>query len=191
MGLIWDNKCFLHLTTWAPRSIHDARLLRHSTLFQEISRGNVISNKGTHLGDAGEILFVMVGDLMFPWLRLQWLIKRFNENTCDQKERYFNRKLCSARVVLENPFEMLKECWWLLCKKSVCEFYNAKYVIMVAVLLHNICIYKNDPCKPSWRLDVEHLVFVNDGTLQPESIDSKRQNIEISQKISEWLWNYD
>ena len=75
----------------------------------------------------------------------------------------------------------------IVCNKSVCEFYNAKYVIIAAVLLQNICIYKNDPCKTSWRLDLEHLVFVNYRTLQLESIDRKRQNIEISQKIRECL----
>ena len=75
----------------------------------------------------------------------------------------------------------------MLYKKCVCESYNAKYVIMAAALLHNICIYKNHPCKPRWRLDVEHLKLVNHDILQLESSDRKRQNIEISRKISEWL----
>ena len=34
----------------------------------------------------------------------------FNENTRDQKEKYFNRKLCSTRVVSENTYGMLKRC---------------------------------------------------------------------------------
>ena len=45
MELIEHNKRFLDLTTGAPGSIHDARLRQHSTLFQEISRGNIIPNK--------------------------------------------------------------------------------------------------------------------------------------------------
>ena len=108
MGLIGHNKRFLHLTTEAPGSIHDARLLRHSTLFQEISRGNIIPNKGINLGDAGEIplVTITIGDSAFP--RLQWLVKGFKENTRNQKERYFNKKLYSPRVVSENVYGMLK-----------------------------------------------------------------------------------
>ena len=105
-GLIGHKKRFLHLTNGAPGSIHDACLLRYSTLFQEITLRNIIPNKGINLGDAGEITLVMIGDSAFP--RLEWLIKGFNENTRNQKERCFNKKLCSARVVSENAYGMLK-----------------------------------------------------------------------------------
>ena len=59
MGLIEHNKCFLHLT---PRSIHNARLLRPWTEFQEISRGNNILNKGINLGDVDEMPLAPIGD---------------------------------------------------------------------------------------------------------------------------------
>ena len=45
MGLITHNKRFLHLTTDAPGSTHDARLLRYSTLFEGIQSGGGIPNK--------------------------------------------------------------------------------------------------------------------------------------------------
>ena len=45
MGLIGHNKRFLYLTTRTPEIIHDTRLLRQPTLFQEISRGNIIQTK--------------------------------------------------------------------------------------------------------------------------------------------------
>ena len=88
-------------------SIHDARLLPHSTLFQEISCGNIIPNKDINLGDTGEIPIVTIGDSAFSGL--QWKIKSFNENTRDKKERYFNKELSSA--IVENAYGMLKERW--------------------------------------------------------------------------------
>ena len=100
MGLIGHNKRFLHLTTGAPGSTHDARLLRHSSLYKDISNGDGIPNKSIDLGDAGKIPLATVGDSAYP--RLSWLIKGFNETTRDPKERYFDKKLCSARVVTEN-----------------------------------------------------------------------------------------
>ena len=47
-----------------------------------------------------------MGDTAFT--RLEWLLKCFSEYTRDLKERYYNKKLCSARVVTENAYGMLK-----------------------------------------------------------------------------------
>ena len=69
MGLIGHNKRFLYLTTRTPEIIHDTRLLRQPTLFQELSRGNIISNKDINLGDTGEIPLVTKGYSAFPRLQ--------------------------------------------------------------------------------------------------------------------------
>ena len=42
----------------------------------------------------------------FP--RHPWLLKNYSKNTSDPQQKYFNKKLCSARVVTENAFGMLK-----------------------------------------------------------------------------------
>ena len=49
---------------------------------------------------------VTIGNGAF--LRHPWLLKGYNENTTDQQQRYFNKKLCSARVVIENANGVLK-----------------------------------------------------------------------------------
>ena len=99
----------MHLTTGAPGSIHDARLLRYSALSKDIQRGGGIPNKSIILGDFGEIPLVTIGDTVFP--RLEQLLKCFSENTPNLKKRYDNLKLCSARVVTENAYGMLKGRW--------------------------------------------------------------------------------
>ena len=76
MGLVGHNKHFLHLTTGAPGSTHDARLLRHCSLFRIICNGGGIPNKSVSLGNAGEIPLITIGDSAFP--QLTWLIKTFN-----------------------------------------------------------------------------------------------------------------
>ena len=100
MGLFGHNKCFLHLTISAPGSTLDVCLLRRCSLFCIVSNGGGILNKSVSLGNASETPLITIGDSSFP--RLSWLIKAFNENTRDPKEKYFNKKLCSARVVTEN-----------------------------------------------------------------------------------------
>ena len=63
MGLVTQNKRFFHLTTGAPGSVHDARLLRRSSLFQQICRGEKIPNKTINLGDdLGEMTLLTIID---------------------------------------------------------------------------------------------------------------------------------
>ena len=38
--------------------------------------------------------------------------------------------------------------WRLTYKKCECKLYNVRYVIMAAAVLHNTCIYRNDPRNP-------------------------------------------
>ena len=69
MGLIGQNKNFFHLTVSAPGSVHDARSPRRSSLFQQISKGENISNKVISLGDdTGVIPLLTIGDGSFPQL---------------------------------------------------------------------------------------------------------------------------
>ena len=109
MGLIAHNKRFLHLTTGAPGSTHDAQLLRYSVLFKDIQHGDGIPNKSIILGDFGEIPLVTISDTTFP--RLEWFLKCFSENTRDLKERYYEENLCSAKVVTEKAYGMLIGRW--------------------------------------------------------------------------------
>ena len=44
-------------------------------------------------------------------------------------QRYFNRKLCSARVVSEHAYGMLKGWWKILYKRSEC-LNNISLIIM-------------------------------------------------------------
>ena len=113
MALVSYNKRLLDLTVNAPGSTHDARLLKFSQFYKDTIHGEGLPDKTISLGDNfGEIPLVTIGDSAFP--RHAWLVKAFNEYTVVPKERYFNKKLCSARVVSENCFGMWKGRWRIL-----------------------------------------------------------------------------
>ena len=65
--------------------------------------------------------------------------------------------------------------------------FNLKYVIMACIMLHNLCISRNDPCEPRWRLEIKHL-----GLIRKNHLD-RSENKDLSDltrlKISNWLWN--
>ena len=105
MGLVTHNKRFLYAAVGAPGSTHDARLLRHTSLFKDIVSGDVIPDQQLELGDFGTIPLVTVGDSGFP--KFAWLLKAYDDRTNDPQQRFFNKCLRSARVVCENAYGML------------------------------------------------------------------------------------
>ena len=151
MRLVGYNKRFLNLTVGAPGSTHDARFLRNTGLFKQILNAQGLPDKTVDLGDEyGKITLVTIGDSAFP--RFSWLLKNLNCNTNDERERYYNIKMNSARVVTENCYGMLKRRWRILYKKAESTVFNLQYIIIACVMLHNFCIVKHDPCNPRWRL---------------------------------------
>lgn len=184
MGLVGYDKRFLQLTCNAPGSTHDARLLRRSKLYQDIQLGHGLPNKYVNLGDdLGDIPLVTIGDSAFP--QFAWLVKAFANNTGDVKKRFYNTKLCGARVVTENAYGMMKGRWRLIYKKCEVKLFNIKYVIMVCGLLHNLCIARNDPCKPRWKLEVQEISLIDKNVAR---IENKAESQRISNKIADWVW---
>ena len=144
LELVGYNKRFLYCGVGAPGRMHHYRMLRSTSLYKKIISGNIIPDKGITLGDFGNITLVTIGDAGFR--KRAWLLK----DTRDPKQRYFNTKLCSARVVTENTYGMLKGRYRILYKKTECRLKNLKYVIMACVMLHNLCISVRDTCLPRW-----------------------------------------
>ena len=128
LALVGYNKRILSCSVGAPGSTHDARLLRNTKIYRDILAGRVLPNKGVSLGESGKIPLVTIGDSAFP--KHSWLLKGFNEATTDPLHRLFNKKLCSARVVTENAFGMLKGRFRFLYRKTECRMKNLKYIIL-------------------------------------------------------------
>lgn len=184
MGLIGHNKRFLWAAVGAPGSTHDSRLLKSCAIYDKIEEGTVMPNRMMRLPDCGTIPFTTVGDSAFP--RRNWLLKPYNENTCrEAKKKYFNKRLCSARVVSEHAYGMLKGRWRFLYKKTECKLSNIQHVIMAGITLHNICITRYDPCRPRWRLKVNQLHLIRRGARGGAEFPDPE---EVRGRIANWLW---
>ena len=182
MGFVAHNKRFLDLTCNAPGSTHDSRLLKRSKIYQDIQAGLVLPNIHLELdGDLGSIPLVTIGDTAFS--QHEWLLKAF-PTTQNVKKRYFNTKLCGARVVTENAYGMLKGRFRILYRCEA-KLRNVKYIIMACVLLHNLCIARKDPCNPRWKLTVEELSLVRKIVNRREN---KTTSKSIAEKIVKWIW---
>ena len=170
MGFIGYNKRFMWAAVGAPGSIHNSTLKKLSNLFP---------NQCFNLSPYREIPLT-IGDSAFP--SRPWLLKPYQEGTGVLVEKHFNTRLSSARVVTEHVYGMLKGRWRLLYKKMECDLENIQVVVMTCILLHNICIAKNDPCNPRWKLKVDELNLVRGNATQPDDPDA------IKTTITNWLW---
>ena len=138
----------------SPSRTH-ARLLHLTKVFSEIQSGRAIPQPYLDLGeDLGEIPLALLRDTAFP--QFAWLLKAFSESK-DPNKCYFNVILYSARVVTENASGMLKGRWHLIYKKCESKMHNVKYVVMACMLLHNLCIARQDPCNPQGKLNADEL----------------------------------
>ena len=128
------------------------------------------------LENFGEIPLVTTGDSAFP--RFSYLIKSYNENTTDKQQKYFNKRLCGARVVTGNAYGMLKGGWRILFKRTECRLFNLRYIIMACIALHNFCISVLGPCKPRWKLHVRDLELIKKHIIRNEYCGIKSQQNE-------------
>jgi hypothetical protein len=76
---------------------------------------------------------------------LHWLVTPFKDNghlTCEQN--MFNYRLSASRIVIEHAFGLLKGRFRRLRKFDNISKQLCTEMIMVACILHNICIDAND-----------------------------------------------
>lgn len=106
---------FMHVAVCYPGSIHDARVLRLSGLYN-LGNNKQILQSPTRIINGTEVPPLIVGDSAYPLLT--WLVKPYQDRgRLSAEERKFNIKLSAMRSVVERAFGMLKLRWRLLYKK--------------------------------------------------------------------------
>ena len=136
------NLKFIHVSFGYPGSIHDARVLRLSGLF-DLGENEQILTSPMKIVSGTEILPLIIGDSAYPLLK--WLVKPYpNRGHLTPDEREFNKRLSAARSVVERAFGMLKGRWRLLLKKVEQQTRTLSKTVLAACVLHNICIDHGD-----------------------------------------------
>ena len=107
--LVGHNKCFSYAAFGALGSTHNAQMLKSTNLFKNILHNQTIPDRTIYLGKSGEAPLATVGDSAFP--QFHCLIKCYKKNAQDLQQQFNNKKLCSACVVTENAYGMLKGRW--------------------------------------------------------------------------------
>ncbi|KAJ3581651.1 hypothetical protein NHX12_019472 [Muraenolepis orangiensis] len=108
-GMFWD------VCVGYPGSMHDARVLRQSHLWDDLGSGEFLSQKKVNISGC-DVGYYLIGDPAYPLQK--WLMKPFSDTGRLTREQHtYNYRLSSARSVVEMCFGRLKGRWRCLLKK--------------------------------------------------------------------------
>lgn len=130
-GICKDNLQFIHTNIGWPGRVHDAKVLRNSSIWEE---GYQKCRYGrNHL----------LGDGAYP-LKV-WLITPYRDNGhLTRQQKYFNKCLSSKRQVIERAFGLLKGRFRRLKHINNRSVRSSCDTIQAACILHNLCIQNED-----------------------------------------------
>ena len=141
-AVVDGRKIFLDVAAGFPGSMHDARVLRNSSIYDRAEQGNILRAGPIHRIGPHEIQPYLVGDSAYPLSR--WLQKPYPEGTRDPNEIQFNYELSAARVKVECAFGILKSRWRILSYIEESSMRRISRIIVGCAVLHNFCIMNGD-----------------------------------------------
>ena len=124
-----------------PGSMHDARVLRNSTIFDLAENDQILTGPAVRIR-GNELKPYLVRDSAYPLA--SWLQKLFPEATRDPEEVAFNKALFAARVAVECAFGMLKNRWRILGKRLDSRISFANKITIACAVLHIFCLLNQD-----------------------------------------------
>nr|CAI5846438.1 unnamed protein product [Callosobruchus analis] len=129
-GVCDHNKKFIDLLVGEAGSIHDARLLKRSSLYEKCVKGFLQRD-------------FLLGDSAYPCLN--WSIPPFRDNgNLTPNQREFNYRHSATRIKIENAFGALKGKFRLLKRFDNENIMFMVECIVAAAVIHNICIDLQD-----------------------------------------------
>ncbi|XP_077089883.1 uncharacterized protein LOC143741409 [Siphateles boraxobius] len=129
-------------------SLHDARVLRLSTLWELASRGNHIPANTRNIGWVN-VGYYILEDSAYPLQN--WLLKPFiDTGRLTAEQQVYNMKISRTRVVVENAFGRLKGIWRCLMKRNDCSVDLVKSMVLTCCALHNLCESHGESYESAW-----------------------------------------
>ncbi|XP_051160010.1 putative nuclease HARBI1 [Leptopilina boulardi] len=123
-GVVDENKKIIDICVGYPGSVHDARVLRESTISTKLR--DTCGDNGYLLGDTA---YLCLNHLMVPYK---------DRGNITRAQIKFNQKLSQCRVVVENAFGCLKQRFRLLYHMKVRNIVRLVQIVVACCVLHNL-----------------------------------------------------
>ena len=148
-AIVDHNYLFTDVYVGWPGSVHDARVLANSSVYEKRNDGKLLCGP---VQDG--IRLFLVGDSAYP-LR-PWLMKPFpHSGALSAQKKLYNYRICRGRVVVEIAFGRLKARWRRLSKQNDMSVDNVPTVVCACCILHNICQIHKENFNDEWLDDVD------------------------------------
>ena len=135
-----------------PGNSHDSIIFQSTQLWTNISEGQGIPSIGKDLGGV-TVPPLVLGDSAFPFQT--WLMKPFTNAVLSPQESYFNYRLSRARMTTGCAYGKLKGRWRVLLRKCVSPPEKVRTVALTCIVLHNICIKREDTLSNQLDLTID------------------------------------
>lgn len=137
LALVDSDYNFIFADIGAPGRISDGGVFQNSLLWKKITRDELNLPPACPLpGRQKPVPFVFIGDGAFALTT--HVMKPYPGNHADGTlQRTFNKRLSSARVIVENVFGVLTSVFRILKKPMEIQVEKAKSITMSCILLHN------------------------------------------------------
>ena len=130
---------FMDVSTGWPRSIHDAKVLRLSTLYQRAEYNLILTEPVKRINGVTERPFWSV-ILLTPYYS-GWLLY---PHSCNLNQNQAKFKILSKhRVIVERAFGKLKCRWRCLPKPFEENTPKVQHTILTCCILHNTCVHED------------------------------------------------
>ena len=108
-GVVDHKYRFTDIYIGWPGSVHDARVLAHSSLYEKAIGDKLLPSSSRSIAGESVPLFIL-GDSAYPLMT--WLMKPFPHNSMlSNQQKTYNYRTSRARIVVENAFGRLKGRW--------------------------------------------------------------------------------
>lgn len=141
-GVVDADGKFIDVSTGWPGSIHDARVLRLSSLYR-LAENNSILMEPVRRINGVSVRPLLIGDSAYPLL--PWLVGPYpHSRQLNRDQSKYNKVLNKTRVIVERAFGKLKCRWRCLLKPLEENTSKVPRTILACCILHNICILRGD-----------------------------------------------
>ncbi|XP_062610167.1 uncharacterized protein LOC134271947 [Saccostrea cucullata] len=168
-AVVREDLRFIDIFVGFPGKVHDARVLRHSKLFEN---GPVLCGDGHLLSDSA-----------YP--NLSWLLTPFRDNGhLTEVQTRYNYIHSSIRSTVERAFGLLKGRFTRLKHLDQNDTKLMVKTIVTGCILHNICILNNDDFQDMMTDDQVPQVLPNAGIYDQELMNrGSLKRLQIARRL--------
>lgn len=149
---------------------HDSTIMKKHSFWR--NREDIFP-QGFRVIEGVKVKYFEIGDSAFPLTDRS--MKPFTHNKLSDAQAYFNYRLSSARMIVEQTFGILKGRFRILLSTNESSIPTVNAITMACCILHNICIVREVTFKFEWILERRDIHILENN--EEDEVDVVNRNL--------------